>query len=171
LALGDPMRKNKGATGEGMPPRSRPARSFLSLLSACVALAAAGCSAGDVELNGGVFDAVGIGSNSVKKTSDPKLAERAPLVVPPALDRLPAPGSEPAPPAEIAGIKDPDAAKAKSREELEKQQAEFCAKNYDDARMRGEEADMVAGPLGPCRKSVLTAIQQWNKAEDEAAGQ
>lgn len=154
-----------------MPPRSRPVSTALSLLGACLALFAAGCSSDDVELNGGIFDAVGIGSNSPKSHSDTKLAERAPLIVPPTLDRLPAPSEGQAAPQEIAGINDPDAAKAKSREELEKQQAAYCAKNYDDARMRGEEADMATGPLGPCRKSVLTAIGQWNKGEDDAAGQ
>jgi hypothetical protein len=121
----------------------------------------------DVQLNGGVFDAIGL--NDAKKTSDPKLAERAPLVVPPSLDRLPAPGEAP-PPSQIAGINDPDAAKQKSREELEKQQAEYCEKNYDDPMRRGEEVSMVEGPLGPCRKSVLTAIKKWN-AEDDTGSQ
>jgi hypothetical protein len=151
-----------------MPPRSRPASSFLPVIAACCAgLIVAGCSMDDVELNGGIFDAVGL--NDAKKTSDPKLAERAPLVVPPSLDRLPAPGEAPAP-SQIAGINDPDAAKQKSREELEKQQAEFCEKNYDAAIRRGEEAAMVEGPMGPCRKSVLTAIKKWNQ-EDEVEGQ
>jgi hypothetical protein len=151
-----------------MPPRSRPASSFLPVIAACCAgLIVAGCSMDDVELNGGIFDAVGL--NDAKKTSDPKLAERAPLVVPPSLDRLPAPGEAPAP-SQIAGINDPDAAKQKSREELEKQHAEFCEKNYDAAIRRGEEAAMVEGPMGPCRKSVLTAIKKWNQ-EDEVEGQ
>lgn len=141
------------------------------LVAAGIGLAVAGCSADDVELSGGVFDAVGIGANSAKKSGDPRLAERAPLVVPPTMDRLPTPGEGQEPPSQIAGINDPDAAKSKSREELEKQQAEYCAKNYDDARMRGEEADMAAGPLGPCRKSILSAVQKWNGAEDQAAGQ
>lgn len=121
----------------------------------------------DVQLNGGIFDAVGL--NDTKKSGDPKLAERAPLVVPPSLDRLPAPGEAP-PPTQIAGITDPDAAKQKSREELEKQQAEYCEKNYDDPMRRGEEVSMVEGPLGPCRKSVLTAIKKWN-AEDDTGSQ
>jgi hypothetical protein len=127
----------------------------------------AGCSMDDVQLNGGIFDAVGL--NDTKKSGDPKLAERAPLVVPPSLDRLPAPGEAP-PPTQIAGINDPDAAKQKSREELEKQQAEYCEKNYDDPMRRGEEVSMVEGPLGPCRKSVLTAIKKWN-AEDDTGSQ
>ena len=122
----------------------------------------------DVELNGGIFDAVGL--NDTKKTGDPKLAELAPLVVPPSLDRLPAPGEAP-PPSQIAGINDPDAAKQKSREELEKQQAEYCEKNYDDPMRRGEEVSMVEGPLGPCRKSVLTAIKKWNAEEDDTGSQ
>jgi hypothetical protein len=147
-----------------MPPRSRPASSILPVIAACtVAFVVAGCSMDDVQLNGGVFDAMGL--NDAKKTGDPKLAERAPLVVPPSLDRLPAPGEAPAP-SQIAGINDPDAAKQKSREELEKQQAEFCEKNYDAAIRRGEEASMVEGPMGPCRKSVLTAIKKWNAEED-----
>jgi hypothetical protein len=155
-----------------MPPRSRPASSALSILAACLALAVAGCSSDDVELNGGVFDMVGIGSNSPKSHGDPKIAERAPLIVPPTLDRLPAPSDGPAPQAQIAGINDPDAAKAKSREQQEAQQAEFCKKNYDDVKARGDDsAESVVGPLGPCRKSVLTAIGQWNKSEDDAAGQ
>jgi hypothetical protein len=36
--------------------------------------------------------------------------------------------------------------------------------------MRGEEASMVEGPLGPCRPSILTAIKKWN-ASDDAEGQ
>ena len=151
-----------------MPPRSRPASSILPVIAACsAAFLVAGCSMDDVQLNGGVFDAIGL--NDAKKTADPKLAERAPLVVPPSLDRLPAPGEAP-PPSQIAGINDPDAAKQKSREELEKQQAEYCEKNYDDPMRRGEEVAMVEGPLGPCRKSVLTAIKKWN-AEDDTGSQ
>lgn len=145
-----------------MPPRPRPSSSLLPALAACLTLGVAGCSMDDVQFNGGIFDAVGL--NDTKKTGDPKLAERAPLVIPPSLDRLPQPGEAPAP-TQIADIKDPDAAKKKSRAELEKQQEEYCAKNYDDAKMRGEESAMVEGPLGPCRKSVLTAIKKWNEGD------
>ena len=136
-------------------------------MAACLAFTIAGCGTDDIQFNGGIFDAVGL--NDTKKSGDPKLAERAPLVVPPSLDRLPAPGEAPEP-AQIADIKDHDAAKHKSREELEKQQAEYCEKNYDDPMRRGEEVSMVEGPLGPCRKSVLTAIKKWN-GEEETEGQ
>lgn len=149
-----------------MPPRSRPASSVLPVLAACLALLPAGCGTDDIQFNGGIFDAVGL--NDTKKSADAKLAERAPLVVPPSLDRLPAPGEAPAAP-QIADINDPDAAKQKSHAEQEAAQAEYCKKNYDGARMRGEEASMAEGPLGPCRPSVLTAIKKWNEGEDAAA--
>jgi hypothetical protein len=151
-----------------MPPRSRPARSLLPVLGACLTLGIAGCGTDDIQFNGGIFDAVGL--NDAKKSGDAKLAERAPLVVPPSLDRLPPPGEAP-PPSQIADIKDPDAQKAVSRAELEAKQAEYCKVNYDNVKARGDDsADSAEGPLGPCRKSILTAVKKWN-GEDEAEGQ
>jgi hypothetical protein len=141
----------------------------MPILAACLTLGIAGCGTDDIQFNGGIFDAVGLSDASKSKGGEPKLAERAPLVVPPSLDRLPPPGEAPQP-AQIADIKDHDAEKHKSREELEKQQAEYCEKNYDDPMRRGEEVSMVEGPLGPCRKSVLTAIKKWN-GEEETEGQ
>ncbi len=150
-----------------MPPRSRPLR-VLPVMAAVVALAIAGCSSDDIQFNGGIFDAVGL--NDAKRSGDPKIAERAPLVVPPSLDRLPPPGEAPAAP-QIADIMDPDAEKAVSRAEMEAKQAEYCRKNYDDPMARGDQSvASVEGPMGPCRKSVLTAIKKWN-AEDETEGQ
>ncbi len=137
-------------------------------MTALVALGMAGCGSDDIQLNGGIFDAIGL--NDAKPKGDPKIAERAPLVVPPSLDRLPPPGEAQAAP-QIADIKDPDAEKAISRAELEAKQAEFCRKNYDDPLSRGDESvTSVEGPMGPCRKSVLTAIKKWNQ-EDGTEGQ
>jgi hypothetical protein len=121
----------------------------------------------DVQFNGGLFDAVGLSDSAKTKSGDPKLAERAPLVVPPTLDKLPPPG-EAAPEApQIAGIQDPDAMKQLSEEELARRQAEFCEVNYEQALRRGDEATALnaVGPLGPCRKSVLSAVKKWNADE------
>jgi hypothetical protein len=153
-----------------MPPRSSPAKGIWLALVASLSLGAAGCSSDDIQFNGGIFDAVGLSDAGKTKGGDPKLAERAPLVVPPSLDRLPPPGEAPAP-SQIADIKDPDAQKKISQAELEAKQAEYCAKNYDDPKMRGEEVASVEGPMGPCRKSVLTAIKNYNKSDDEVEGQ
>jgi hypothetical protein len=142
----------------------------LPVLAACLTVGVAGCGTDDIQFNGGIFDAVGLSDAGKSKSGDPKMAERAPLVVPPSLDRLPPPGDG-APPSQIADIKDPDAAKAVSRAELEAKQAEYCKVNYDNVKARGDDsADSATGPLGPCRKSVLTAVKKWN-GDDEAEGQ
>ena len=65
-------------------------RAFLTASVFTVAAALAGCSAGDVELNGSVFDTLGIGSKSANANTA-KVPERQGLVLPPNLDRLPEP--------------------------------------------------------------------------------
>jgi hypothetical protein len=133
------------------------------------ALAISGCSGDDVQFNGKIFDAVGLNSIG-QKSAEPKMAERAPLVMPPNADRIPEPGK---PPEAVANdvaalIDDPDKKAQTSQIELEKKQAEYCKQNYELAKARGDDnADLATGPLGPCRGSVLTAIQKWNKSEDE----
>jgi hypothetical protein len=151
-----------------MSQTARPAKFLAPALVACLTLGIAGCGTDDIQFNGGVFDAVGLSDNSKVKSNDPKLAERAPLVVPPTLDRLPPPGEAP-PPDQIAGIQDPDEQKKLSQDELQAKQEEYCKKNYDDARMRGDEsASGAEGPLGPCRPSILTAVKKYNTSGDDA---
>jgi hypothetical protein len=137
-------------------------------LAVIAAVAIGGCSMDDVELNGGLFDAVGIGGNQ-PKAAEPKLAARTPLVVPPSTASLPAPGT----PAEAVqtdvtvAIDDPDRKIIVTEAEKQKQQDEYCRKNYDPARAAGDaSADSIEGPLGPCRPSVLTAVKKWNGGED-----
>jgi hypothetical protein len=129
----------------------------------------AGCSADDIQFNGGVFDAVGLSDSTKAKSKDPKLAERAPLVVPPTLDRLPEPGSQAPQDTTIADIKDPDAMKSASQEEMQRRQAEYCKVNYEQAMVRGDESTALnaVGPLGQCRPSVLSAYKKWNSGEGE----
>jgi hypothetical protein len=127
-----------------------------------------GCSMDDVELNGGIFNAIGMGANQ-EKSAEPKLAARTPLVVPPATDRLPQPGEPPDAQAVdvTAAINDPDRKAVISQAERQRQQEEYCRKNYDLAKAQGDaSADSIEGPLGPCRPSVLTAIKKWNEGED-----
>ena len=133
-------------------------------------LALGGCGGvDDVQLNGKIFDAVGLSGNAAK-SAEPKVAQRAPLVIPPSLDRIPEPGKQPdaeAAQTTIAAIKDPDKVARASQAELEKQQAAYCKVNYEEARQRGDDnADLAEGPLGPCRGSALTAIQKWNNSDE-----
>lgn len=131
-------------------------------------LAVAGCAPDEVELNGKIFDAIGL--NTKTKSTEPKLAERAPLVMPPDVNRVPEPGKPPEAAApEVAALNDPDKLKKTTKAELERQQAEYCKKNYELAKAHGDStgADLATGPLGPCKGSVLTAITNWTKSDSE----
>jgi hypothetical protein len=129
-------------------------------------LALGGCAMDEVEFNGGLFNMVGLGSQS-KKSKDPQVATRAPIVIPPTLTRIPPPGVpvESASP-EVAALADPDKIAKVSKAELERQQREYCEVHYHDAKARGDhDAESVEGPLGPCRASVLTAVKKWTESE------
>jgi len=152
-----------------MPPRTSPAKGVWPALAACLALGVAGCSSDDIQFNGGIFDAVGLSDAAKAKSKEAKVAERPGLVVPPSLDRLPPPGEAAPESPQVAAIKDPDAMKKLSQEELQRQQAEYCKVNYEQAMARGDEATALnaVGPLGQCRPSVLTAIKKINSGDTE----
>ena len=121
--------------------------------SAAVILAA--CSPGDVQLEGKVFDALGVNTSSTQRTA-PDLKPRSGIVIPPNLSSLPPPGSGKVDEPQLADVQDYDAKRAKPREVLEKEQAEYCAKHYDMAKAMGNQDDaLVEGPLGRCQKSIL----------------
>ena len=128
----------------------------------------AGCSMDDVQLNGKVFDAMGMNTTGSVKKDDPKMAAREPLVVPPGLDSLPPPGSGKEAQPTLAEIQDPDRNQKVSKAELEKQQAEYCKVHYDQARAHGDNnADLATGPLGPCQKSIFSAVKKWTSGDDD----
>jgi hypothetical protein len=121
-----------------------------------------GCGGFDgVQLNGKVFDAVGLNGDSTPK-GDPKMATRQPLVVPPGLEALPPPGSGKVEQPSLAEIQDPDKKIKVSQADLEKQQADYCKKNYDEAQFHGDSsADSASGPLGSCHPSIFNAVKKW----------
>lgn len=138
--------------------------------AASFALGLAGCSGDDIEFNGKIFDAVGLNQSSAK-SAEPKLVERAPLVMPPNLERVPEPGQSPEGAAHdvSTALNDPDKVAKVSQAELQRQQAEYCQKHYHDAKVHGDRtgADLAHGPLGSCRGSVVTAIQNWSKSDGD----
>jgi hypothetical protein len=143
---------------------STPAR-ILGL--AALAAFLGGCGGVDgVELNGKVFDALGINSSSAE---EPKLVARSALIVPPNLERLPQPGAQPAAEAmEVASINDPDKKLEVNEEQLQKQQAEYCKIHYEQATQRGDNtADLAKGPLGPCRGSVMNITKMIVGGEEK----
>ncbi len=129
----------------------------LPLIGFC-ALVLAGCGLGDVQLEGKLFDAIGANDLTGGAKRDPKLAARAPLVMPPATGALPQPGSGVAPvDTELAGIRDPEATKKIDEERLALAQKEYCDKNYAIERDTIEN-NTVIGPAGNCRKSILDNV-------------
>ncbi|CAA2142375.1 hypothetical protein [Hyphomicrobium sp. ghe19] len=129
----------------------------------------AGCGGFDgVQLNGKVFDAMGLNGDSGPK-GDPKMAARQPLVVPPGLEALPPPGSGKVEQPTLAEIQDPDKKLKVSQADLERQQAEYCKKNYEEAQFRGDSsADSAAGPLGSCKPSIFNAVKKWTTGSTNA---
>ena len=113
------------------------------------------CGGYDVELKGGVFDALGVNDNQNRK--EPKLADRPGLVVPPSTASLPTPGS--APPAAVAANGEafpvnPEDARKQGKEVVLARHNAFCAK----ARQRhqaGVTSDIESSPWGSCHQSVL----------------
>lgn len=139
-------------------PKGAALRNCAAAILAAVAMGA--CSADDVEFNGGLFKAAGLTGNT--KSAEPKLAARPGLVLPPSLERLPAPGEQAGAQSDmLAAIADPDKKLEVSQAELEKQQAAYCEKNYHQALMRGDNDAAIAaeGPLGPCRGSFLSSFK------------
>lgn len=81
----------------------RPSRAIAAAASLVIALALAGCGADDVELNGKIFDALGVSSTALgERRVEPVVAQRGGLVVPPSTE-LPVPGSQTA----VAALPDP----------------------------------------------------------------
>ncbi len=124
------------------------------------ALALSACGAGDVQLNGKVFDAIGSLTGSGGANEDAKVAARPGLVVPPGLDKLPEPGAAAVPDGQLAQIADHDRIKVVDKSALQAKQAEYCKVNYEQAKQRGDNttADLAVGPLGQCRPSAMGLI-------------
>lgn len=135
----------------------------ISFCVSALTLVLAGCGGIDgVQLNGKVFDAMGLNGSSTPD-ADPKMAVRQPLTLPPN-DALPPPGSGKAEQPTLADIQDPDKKKVVDQDALEKQQAEYCQKNYTEPMQRGDSsAESASGPLGSCHPSIFTAVQKWTQ--------
>lgn len=142
------------------------AKSALYAIAGLAAVSLGGCGGFDgVQLNGKIFDAVGL-SGGGPATGEPKLAQRS-IVVPPSTASLPAPGLQPdGAAADVAALQDPDKVASVSQADQQRAQEAYCNKNYVEAKQRGDDnADLATGPLGPCRGSVLTGLQSWQKGD------
>ncbi len=126
------------------------------------ALAMGGCAGYEgVELQGGVFDALGLSGSGQKRMADTKLEPRPGLVLPPKVDKLPDPvtGSIATAPQGESWPVDPEDKRAASRAELDKRHAEFCERAIMMARSRGESG-VIMGPKGNCQPGLFGSLTQ-----------
>ncbi len=121
-------------------------------------LALAGCAPGDVEFNGKIFETMGLGQT--KTGSVPKVPERAPLIVPPSLQRLPQPGEVPPQAADANFPVDPERSSDQKQQQLAAAQTAYCKENYDKQIALGNRthAETAIGPLGRCQASAFTNL-------------
>jgi hypothetical protein len=116
------------------------------------ALAAGGCGGADgVELNGKLFDMMGVSSAAQNaSTRDPQMAERAPLVVPPNVARLPEPGSGKVGSEEVASLKDPEQRKLAAAKERERLHLAYCRGELQWREKAFDPNATNKSPYGPC---------------------
>jgi hypothetical protein len=132
---------------------------------ACIAVGLSGCASGDVEMNGALFDYLGMGKAGPAKAS--QAADRQGLVLPPSLDRLPEPGSGAVTAAatQVAMPVNPETKALVNVAEQKKQQTAACDKAMMTAKMN-KEIGPVQGPFGQCNPSALQALTGANPLEN-----
>jgi hypothetical protein len=129
---------------------------WLACAAAAASLLCSGCADG-IDLNGKVFDFMGISAAAVAARRDePKLAERAPLVLPPNSQRLPEPGSGQQPQTAMAWPDDEEQRKAQEAKERERQHLAYCRGEiqWKDRVLNPEDVNTPRSPFGPCPSMV-----------------
>lgn len=131
-------------------------RRYLTSISAAVAVAASlslsACGGVDgIELNGKIFDWMGISADSQQK-SEPKMADRAPLVVPPSVTRLPDPGSGKTSFDDVAALNDPELRKQAAAKERQRLHEAHCRGDiqWKDKAFKPQDVGANRSPYGTC---------------------
>jgi hypothetical protein len=129
--------------------------SVMTAAIVAVLLAAVGLTAcGDgIALEGKLFDYLGVSPSALdEKRRDPKMADRAPLVVPPNVSRLPEPGSGKSAEAEMAALNDPELKKQATAKERERLHLAYCRGEiqWKERALDAEKIGANRSPYGPC---------------------
>lgn len=130
--------------------------------AAIVAMSMGGCAAGDVEINGSIFDYLGVSSKTAGSTlAETKVPQRTGLVLPPNAERLPEPGSGAMATASVGDMPvDPEARKVGDAAAAEKHHEKVCADLLWKAKVAGTlDKEVIRGPLGVCNQSILNGVQ------------
>ena len=128
-------------------------------------LLVSGCADG-IEMNGKVFDWMGISPAAQEaRRFEPKLADRAPLVLPPNANRLPEPGSEAAPaPVAVAWPDDPEQRRIREAKEREQLHLAYCRGEVQwKERALNKDTSAPRSPYGPCPSLIGNVTNTVNK--------
>jgi len=147
-----------------MPALQKAIRRSAGPLAVSVALLALpGCGGVDgVELNGKVFEAVGLTGALGGKKEEPKTEVRSPLVLPPSSERLPEPGENSAPaPVQTAQAwpNDPDKQRAANAAAKKQAQADYCKDGNWKEKALADDLALAKGPNGSCG-SIFSTISK-----------
>jgi len=128
-------------------------KQLLAALGSVATLALSGCVDG-IELNGKVFDFLGISPAALEASRrEPKLAERAPLVMPPDAKRLPDPGSTASIGEQANWPVDPEQKKLAAAQERERLHLAYCRGDIqwkERALNSKDGSGPNLSPYGPC---------------------
>jgi len=130
-------------------------------MACAMAVSLSGCGGLDgVELNGKIFDVLGVSTGSLGPRPEPKVAQRSPLVLPPDANKLPEPGSAPAVATNTQNWPvDRDQKKIADAAEAKKKQDEHCQDgNWKEKPMK-DDAAASQGPSGGCG-SIFSALSK-----------
>jgi hypothetical protein len=128
-----------------------------------------GCADG-LELNGKVFDWLGVSPAAMEaRKQEPKLAARAPLVIPPNSTRLPEPGSGQTPQVAAAWPEDPDQRKTREARERERLHLAYCRGEiqWKERAMNPGDVGAARSPYGPCPSLIGDLSASVNKANKD----
>lgn len=126
---------------------------FCAAVAVLSALALSACGSDGVQLEGKLFDWMGVSASSQEgRTRDPKMADRAPLVVPPNVNRLPEPGSGQTSSQDIAALNDPELRKQAVARERERQHMAYCRGEiqWKEKVLNPQDGKANRSPYGPC---------------------
>jgi hypothetical protein len=102
------------------------------------------------ELNGKVFDLLGVSSSSQERArAEPKMAPRSGLILPPNAERLPAPGSGGEQEAVVA-LNDPDKQKAVATAEKARLHKLYCSGELSWKQRLVDKDATPTSPYGTC---------------------
>ena len=132
------------------------------VVACAMAASLSACGAVDgVELNGKIFDALGVSTGSLGPRPEPKVERRSPIVLPPDANRLPEPGSAPVATANANQNwpVDREQKKVADAAETKRKQDEHCKDgNWKEKAMQDEVA-ASQGPSGGCG-SIFNAFSK-----------